>query len=71
VTAGDGARPSGSAGWFAGIEHRLRDWTPRPVKGANRGWTRLYVEHVRQAHKGPDLDFLEGASGHELPHQAF
>jgi dihydroxyacid dehydratase/phosphogluconate dehydratase len=53
------------------IERRLRDWTPRPVKGANRGWTRLYVEHVRQAHEGADLDFLEGGSGHELPHQAF
>ena len=28
-----------------------------------RGWERLYVEHVRQADTGADLDFLVGASG--------
>ncbi len=53
------------------ITQRLLEWTPRPVAGAERGWTRLYVEHVRQAHEGADLDFLEGRSGHELPLQAF
>lgn len=29
----------------------------------SRGWERLYVEHVMQADKGADLDFLAGASG--------
>jgi dihydroxy-acid dehydratase len=28
-----------------------------------RGWQRLYVDHVRQADTGADLDFLVGASG--------
>ncbi len=28
-----------------------------------RGWERLYVEHVRQADTGADLDFLVGSSG--------
>ena len=28
-----------------------------------RGWERLYVDHVRQADTGADLDFLIGASG--------
>ncbi|MET7461063.1 IlvD/Edd family dehydratase [Nonomuraea sp. NPDC005501] len=31
----------------------------RPV----RGWERLYVDHVTQAHQGVDLDFLAGSSG--------
>jgi dihydroxy-acid dehydratase len=29
----------------------------------DRGWERLYVEHVLQADTGADLDFLVGASG--------
>ena len=28
-----------------------------------RGWARLYVDHVQQAHVGADLDFLVGSSG--------
>jgi dihydroxy-acid dehydratase len=28
-----------------------------------RGWERLYVEHVQQADRGADLDFLVGSSG--------
>jgi dihydroxy-acid dehydratase len=28
-----------------------------------RGWQRLYVDHVRQADTGADLDFLVGSSG--------
>ncbi|WP_052168849.1 IlvD/Edd family dehydratase [Actinoalloteichus spitiensis] len=28
-----------------------------------RGWERLYVEHVQQADRGADLDFLTGSSG--------
>lgn len=34
-----------------------------PPQGADRGWTRLYVEHVLQADQGVDLDFLVGSSG--------
>jgi dihydroxy-acid dehydratase len=53
------------------ISVRLAAWRPTPVAGAERGWTRLYVEHVRQANEGADLDFLEGSSGHVVPPQAF
>ena len=31
-----------------------------------RGWERLYVDHVLQADRGADLDFLVGASGHQV-----
>jgi dihydroxy-acid dehydratase len=32
-----------------------------------RGWYRLYVDHVQQAHLGADLDFLVGGSGAGVP----
>ena len=35
-----------------------------PVR--TRGWERLYIDHVMQADRGADLDFLVGASGHEV-----
>jgi dihydroxy-acid dehydratase len=31
-----------------------------------RGWEKLYVEHVMQADRGADLDFLVGSSGAEV-----
>jgi dihydroxy-acid dehydratase len=31
-----------------------------------RGWERLYIDHVMQADKGADLDFLTGSSGSEV-----
>jgi L-arabonate dehydrase len=40
-------------------------WTPPPLP--ERGWERLYVEHVLQAHQGADLDFLVGRSGARVP----
>jgi dihydroxy-acid dehydratase len=40
---------------------RRTNWTPPSLP--NRGWLRLYVEHVQQADKGADLDFLVGKSG--------
>jgi L-arabonate dehydrase len=40
---------------------RRAQWTPPPLP--ERGWLRLYVEHVLQADKGADLDFLAGRSG--------
>jgi dihydroxyacid dehydratase/phosphogluconate dehydratase len=36
----------------------------------NRGWERLYVEHVLQADTGADLDFLVGASGHQVSRES-
>ncbi len=40
---------------------RRAQWTPPSLPA--RGWERLYVEHVQQAHLGADLDFLVGKSG--------
>ena len=34
-----------------------------PPPHANRGWVKLYCEHVLQADEGVDLDFLVGGSG--------
>lgn len=38
-----------------------------PKRPYERGWTRVYVDHVLQADRGVDLDFLVGGSGHEVP----
>ena len=39
------------------------DATRAGFAAPSRGWERLYVEHVQQAHTGADLDFLVGGSG--------
>ncbi|MEV0618424.1 IlvD/Edd family dehydratase [Nonomuraea sp. NPDC050404] len=36
----------------------------------DRGWQRLYVETVRQANTGADLDFLVGSSGDEVARES-
>jgi dihydroxy-acid dehydratase len=43
----------------AELARRRAAWTvpPRPVA---RGYTRLYQDHVQQAHEGCDFDFLQG-----------
>jgi dihydroxy-acid dehydratase len=35
-----------------------------------RGYQKLYVEHVQQAHLGADLDFLVGGSGAAVPRES-
>ncbi len=35
-----------------------------------RGWERLYLDHVQQADRGADLDFLVGASGSEVTRES-
>jgi len=35
-----------------------------------RGWERLYIDHVQQAHLGADLDFLLGKSGAPIPRES-
>ena len=42
---------------------RRAAWVPPPTPLAERGYTRMYVEHVQGADKGVDLDFLVGGSG--------
>jgi dihydroxy-acid dehydratase len=48
------------------LARRRLAWTP-PEIAYNRGYARLYVEHVQQADQGADLDFLVGASGAGVP----
>jgi dihydroxy-acid dehydratase len=40
---------------------------PEEPATPRRGWVRLYTEHVMQADKGADLDFLTGTSGAPVP----
>ena len=43
------------------LDARRRDWQPpRPLP--DRGYLKLFAEHVTQAHEGCDFDFLEGKS---------
>ena len=46
----------------AELAQRRAQWRPPPPV-AERGWYRLYIDHVTQADTGADLDFLVGSSG--------
>jgi dihydroxy-acid dehydratase len=50
----------------AELAARRADWTAPPPAG-DRGWVRLYIDHVLQADEGADLDFLAGRSGDAVP----
>ncbi len=43
------------------IQRRLAEWVP-PDRTFERGYNRIYAEHIRQADKGCDFDFLEGTA---------
>jgi dihydroxy-acid dehydratase len=48
------------------LENRRKAWkAPKPPM--QRGYWKLYVDHVNQANEGVDLDFLVGKSGAEVP----
>ena len=47
------------------LERRRKNWQPaEPV--TQRGYVKLFIEHVEQADKGCDFDFLRGNSGSEV-----
>jgi len=49
----------------AELKKRKEAWeAPEPL--ADRGWVKLYIDHVEQADKGADLDFLVGGSGSKV-----
>jgi L-arabonate dehydrase len=50
----------------AELARRRAAWTPPPSHG-ERGYVKLYVDHVLQANDGVDLDFLVGRSGSAVP----
>ncbi|MGH9066949.1 MAG: dihydroxy-acid dehydratase, partial [Acidimicrobiales bacterium] len=54
----------------ATLAERRAAWAP-PPRPSPRGWVALYVDHVLQADRGADLDFLVGAGGHAVPRRAF
>jgi dihydroxy-acid dehydratase len=45
----------------AELARRRAAW--KPPEAPKRGWYKLYVDHVQQAHLGADLDVLVGGSG--------
>jgi L-arabonate dehydrase len=48
------------------LKERRAMWqAPKPA--LERGYWRLYHDHVLQAHEGADLDFLVGKSGAFVP----
>lgn len=47
------------------LELRRKNWKA-PDLGVERGYVRMYIDHVEQAHEGADLDFLKGSSGSEV-----
>jgi L-arabonate dehydrase len=50
------------------LQRRKAAWTPPPMP--ERGYAKLYVDHVQQAHLGADLDFLVGKSGAPVPRES-
>ncbi len=50
----------------AELARRRAAWTP-PVQPHARGYTRLYQQHVTQAHEGCDFDFLQGDAASPEP----
>ena len=65
VKTGDRIRVSAREGILqllvsdADLEIRRAAWSPDPAH-YTRGYAKLYVDHVQQAHLGADLDFLVG-----------
>ena len=53
----------------AELERRHRAWTPAPT-AYDRGYYRLYLDHVLQADRGADFDFLVGKSGAPVPRES-
>jgi dihydroxy-acid dehydratase len=48
------------------LAKRRAAWIP-PAKPTERGYVSLYINHVQQADRGVDLDFLVGGSGDYVP----
>jgi L-arabonate dehydrase len=51
------------------LAHRRAQWTA-PQAAPLRGYYKLYHDHVMQADRGADLDFLVGASGAAVPRES-
>ena len=51
------------------LARRRAEWTP-PKPAQDSGYVSMYVQHVEQADKGADLDFLRGCRGHGVPRES-
>ncbi|MBW8910144.1 MAG: dihydroxy-acid dehydratase [Mesorhizobium sp.] len=51
------------------LARRRQSWQP-PVPAMRGGYQGLYVDHVLQADRGADLDFLVGSRGHAIPRES-
>ena len=51
------------------LSERRAAWRP-PAPHSDRGYLRLYLDHVMQADTGADLDFLVGRSGAGVPRES-
>ena len=51
------------------LERRRAEWRA-PAPHSQRGYVRLFSDHVQQADKGVDFDILLGGSGHSVVHNA-
>tara|TARA_B100000686_G_scaffold324383_1_gene380012 strand:- start:943 stop:2670 length:1728 start_codon:yes stop_codon:yes gene_type:complete len=51
------------------LDQRKSKWVA-PAINSERGYVRLYIEHVNQADQGCDLDFLVGGSGAAVPRES-
>ena len=51
------------------MAQRKQAWKPAPP-AYERGYAKLYVDHVMQAHQGADLDFLVGKSGAKVARES-
>ncbi|MBX3240920.1 MAG: dihydroxy-acid dehydratase [Chitinophagaceae bacterium] len=47
------------------LQKRKAEWTP-PEPVASRGYVKIYIDHVQQAHLGADFDNLRGGSGADV-----
>lgn len=47
------------------LAQRRKEWKPIDL-GVDRGYVKMFIEHVEQADQGMDLDFLKGSSGHKV-----
>ena len=51
------------------LNRRRAGWKPEPVTWTG-GYQRLYIDHVMQADRGADLDFLVGCRGAGIPRES-
>jgi L-arabonate dehydrase len=53
----------------AALARRRAEWAA-PSRKLRGGYETLYVDHVLQADKGADFDFLVGCRGHDVPRES-